>query len=66
MKDLKIIKSGKYKEQPKWFTLINKLWRKTYPLGTKSVLSKESLMKAAKKATGLTILEPTFGKNLLI
>ena len=36
-----------------WFTLINKLWQKTYPLGTKSVLNKESLMKAAKKATGL-------------
>ena len=53
MKNKKIIKSGKYKEQPMWFTLINKLWRKTYPLGTKSVLNKESLMKAAKKATGL-------------
>lgn len=53
MKDKKIIKSGKYKEQPKWFTLINKFWRKTYPLGTKSVLTKESLMNAAKKTTGL-------------
>ena len=53
MKAIKIIKSGKYKEQPKWFTLVNTLWRKTYPLGTKSVLNKESLMKAAKKATGL-------------
>jgi len=53
MKDKKIITSCQYKEQPGWFTLVNKLWRKTYPLGTKSVLTKESLMDAAKKATGL-------------
>ena len=53
MKDKKIITSGQYKEQPGWFTLVNKLWRKTYPLGTKSVLTKESLMDAAKKTTGL-------------
>jgi hypothetical protein len=53
MKDKKIIKSGQYKDQPKWFSLVNKLWRKTYPLGTKSILTKENLMDAAKKATGL-------------
>lgn len=53
MKEGNTIRSDKYKEQPQWFTLLNKLWLKTYPLGTKSVLSKESLMQAARKATGL-------------
>jgi hypothetical protein len=47
------VRSDKYREQPKWFSLLNKLWLRTYPLGTKSVLSKESLMGAARKATGL-------------
>ena len=53
MKEGNTISSDKYREQPKWFTLLNKLWLRTYPLGTKSVLSKESLMQAARKATGL-------------
>ena len=53
MKEGNTIRSDKYREQPKWFTLLNKLWLRTYPLGTKSVLSKESLMQAARKATGL-------------
>jgi len=59
MKEGNTIRSDKYRDQPKWFTLLNNLWLKTYPLGTKSVLSKESLMKAARKATGLD----DFGKD---
>ena len=47
------IHSNGYKKQPYWFKGINAFWSATYPLGSKSVLEKESLLKAARKATGL-------------
>ena len=46
--------SNQYKQQPSWFTAINKVWKATYPLGTKATLEIESLKKAAVKATGLS------------
>jgi hypothetical protein len=52
MKQVHTIRSDQYRRQPRWFTLLNKLWSQTYPLGTKSVLTKESLVEAAIKATG--------------
>ena len=52
MKKDNTIRSDQYRQQPSWFTLLNRLWVPTYPLGTKSVLTKESLIKAAIEATG--------------
>jgi hypothetical protein len=53
-----VIKSSHYGHKPWWFKALNKTWRSTYPLGTQSNLYKDSLISAAKKATGLT----DFGK----
>lgn len=46
--------SSEFNKQPGWFNAINSIWRKTYPLGTKSTLEIESLKKAAIKVTGLS------------
>lgn len=60
MKEQKRIKSDQYSKQPFWFKSLNSVWNKTYSLGTKSTLEKESLKKAAIKATGLS----DFGEDL--
>ncbi len=54
------IRSEDYKKQPLWFKGINAVWGATYPLGTKSVLKKDSLIKAARKSTGLDDLGSDF------
>jgi len=59
MKSKKTIRSDQYRKQPGWFTLLNRIWRKTYPLGTRSNLDIDNLKEAAKKATGLD----DFGKD---
>ena len=46
--------SSQFNQQPGWFNAINRVWKKTYPFGTKSTLEIESLKKAAVKATGLS------------
>lgn len=53
MREGREIKSNNYNKQPYWFNAINSVWKQTYPLGTKSKLDKDSLIKAARKATGL-------------
>ena len=53
MRTGKEIKANHYNQQPHWFNAINNVWRASYPLGTKSNLDKDSLIKAARKATGL-------------
>jgi hypothetical protein len=47
------IHSGDYHKQSFWFKGLNAIWSASYPLGTKSILEKSSLLKAAQKATGL-------------
>lgn len=59
MNNDKIIKSSHYGHRPWWFKAVNKAWKATYPLGTKPDLNKDSLIRAAKKATGLH----DFGKD---
>jgi hypothetical protein len=49
----KEIKSNNYNRQPYWFNAINTVWKASYPLGTQSKLDKDSLIKAARKSTGL-------------
>jgi hypothetical protein len=56
----KKIKASNYNKQPLWFNLINSVWRRTYPLGSKPKLDKDNLIKAARKVTGLTDLGNMF------
>jgi hypothetical protein len=55
-----IIKSSHYGHRPWWFKALNLAWKSTYPLGTGSDLDKDSLIKAARKATGLNDLGSDF------
>ena len=47
------IRAEHYNRQPLWFTAINSVWKSSYPLGTRSSLDKDSLIKAARRSTGL-------------
>lgn len=59
MKNDKIIKSSHYGHRPWWFKSVNLAWKSTYLLGTRSDLGKDSLIRAARKVTGLY----NFGKD---
>lgn len=60
MKNDIIIKSSHYGHKPWWFKAVNTAWKSTYPLGTKTDLDKDSLIRAARKATGLRDLGRDF------
>jgi len=60
VKTTKNINSNQYNHQPAWFNAINFLWEQTYPFGTKQKLEKDSLIKAARKSTGLQDLGQEF------
>lgn len=59
MKNDIIIKSSHYGHKPWWFRALNIAWKASYPIGAGSGLEKDSLIQAARKATGLKI----FGKD---
>lgn len=54
------IKANQFKKQPAWFNLLNKLWQGTYPLGTKTKLDKDDLIRSARKLTKLHDLGSMF------
>ncbi len=54
------IEANNFKKQPWWFNALNTAWKGTYPLGTKTKLNKDALIKAARKTTGLTDLGNMF------
>ena len=56
----KKIEANHYKKQPWWFTALNKGWQGTYFMGTRTRLEKDDLIKAARKATGLSDLGSMF------
>ncbi len=56
----KNINAKHYQKQPLWFKVLNGVWQGTYILGTKSKLDKDSLIKAARKTTGLNDLGELF------
>ncbi|NTV82916.1 MAG: sulfotransferase [Bacteroidales bacterium] len=60
MKNDIIIKSSHYGHKPWWFKALNGAWKVTYPLGTRPDLDKDSLIRAARKATGLHDLGKDF------
>ncbi len=47
------IRAEHFDRQPLWFTGINKIWRSSYLLGTRTSLDKDSLIRAARRSTGL-------------
>ena len=49
----RLIRSKDYNTQPLWFKSINSVWQSTYGLGTNVKLTKNGLIKAARKTTGL-------------
>lgn len=49
----KSIKAQHFNKQPAWFNALNGAWKATYPLGTKTKLDKDDLIKTARKATKL-------------
>ncbi|MFO7613702.1 MAG: sulfotransferase [Bacteroidales bacterium] len=52
MSSSKIIKSSNYGHRPWWFSLLNRAWEWSYPLGTKQELTKDRLIGAARRLTG--------------
>jgi hypothetical protein len=60
VKNDKIIKSSHYGHKPWWFHTLNLAWGSSYALGTRPDLSKDSLIRAARKATGLDDLGKEF------
>jgi len=65
MDKLKKIQAEHFDRQPLWFNAINRVWKGSYLLGTRSSLDKDSLIKAARKSTGLTDLGPHFMEEAL-
>ena len=47
------IHAAHFDRQPTWFNAINTLWKASYPLGSRSSLDKDNLIRAARKSTGL-------------
>ena len=60
MNSNKKIKANHFNRQPWWFNALNTVWKGTYPVGTKTKLEKDDLIKTARKATGLTDLGDMF------
>ncbi len=65
MNSRKKIKAQDFNKQPGWVKVLNAAWKTTYPLGTQANLEKDSLIKAARKATGLHDLGSYFPEEAL-
>jgi hypothetical protein len=60
VKNDNIIRSSHYGHKPWWFRAVNNTWKASYSLGTQPDLTKDSLIRAARKATGLQNLGKDF------
>ncbi len=60
MSNHKLIQSVDFKKNPLWFKTLNGVWKSSYALGTNIKLNKDSLIKAARKNTGLKDLGKDF------
>jgi hypothetical protein len=56
----KIIRSSDFKNMPRWFHILNRLWGTGRLLGIKPSLNKDELIRAARKQTGLQDLGKDF------
>ncbi len=65
MKKKHIISAESYGNQPLWFKALNRLWKLSYPLGTRVKLDKDDIIKSARKTTGLNDLGKDFNDEPL-
>jgi hypothetical protein len=56
----KVVAPQDFIKMPWWFRLMNHAWRATYPIGTYIKLDKDSLIRSAKKSSGLNDLGKDF------
>ena len=55
----RIVTATDFSHTPGWFNVLNRLWEKTYPIGSRPSLKKDELMQTAMRMTGLN----DFGKD---
>jgi len=60
MTKAKIIKSSDFKNMPRWFHLLNRIWATGKFIGIESALDKDKLIRTARKQTGLHDLGKDF------
>lgn len=60
MKQGKVIRSSDFKNMPRWFHLLNRLWDAGRYIGIRPVLKKDDLIRTARKQTGLQDLGRDF------
>ena len=51
--DQKVVSPQDFIKMPAWFRGLNRIWEASYPLGTRIKLNKDSLIRSARKSTGL-------------
>ncbi len=65
MNQRKTVHARDFPHRPGWFRIVNTVWKKTYPLGSRPSLDRDDLIKAARKATGLQDLGKEFREEPL-
>lgn len=60
MTDLKRIHAKNFNQTPRWFNMLNTAWKGGYPLGMEVKITKDHLIAAARKETGLHDLGADF------
>jgi len=61
----KKIHSVNFNKKPGWYRIVNRTWESLYGLGAEVILSKDKLIKAARKSTGLSDFGPDFWEEPL-
>ncbi len=60
MKQGRIVTSTDFTKQSRWFSTVNRLWKRTYANGAIPLLNKDDLIKTARRKTGLHDLGKDF------
>lgn len=59
MNSERVVNATDFSHTPRWFNVLNRVWEKTYPIGSRPSLKKDELMQTAMRLTGLN----DFGKD---
>jgi len=59
-KNRQVVSPHDFTRMPGWFNLLNRAWKASYPLGTALSLDKDSLIRRARRSTGLDDLGSDF------
>lgn len=65
MTSSRTVNAHDFLKQPKWFSVMNAAWKRSYPLGTKPSLDKDDMIRAARNGTGLRDLGKDFQEEPL-